>query len=184
MNSLLQFVIGFLLEVVCFLFMARFLLQACGADFYNPISQGIVKATEPFLRPLRRTVLPPYRNLDLAAFLAAWVSAALMHAGFGLFGGGSSYGALTIVSMGLLHVLLRFIDLFWWSILIVIIASFLAPARGHPFLSLLHQVTEPLLAPARRVIPPLGGLDFSPILVILALGLVQRILPQLFSAIF
>lgn len=57
MNSALQFVVGFLLELVCFLFMARFLLQACGADFYNPISQGIVKATDPFLRPLR-SILP------------------------------------------------------------------------------------------------------------------------------
>ena len=182
MNSLLQFVVGFLLELVCFLFMARFLLQACGADFYNPISQGIIKATEPFLRPLRM-VLPPYRNLDLAAFAAAWATASLMHFSFGLVGQGAARGALAVISIGLLHVLLRFISLFWWSILIVIIASFLSPARGHPFLSLLHQVTEPLLAPARRVIPPLGGLDLSPILVILALGLAQRILPQIFALI-
>jgi len=183
MNSSLQFVVGFLLELVCFLFMARFLLQACGADFYNPISQGIVKATEPFLRPLRM-VLPPYRNLDLAAFAAAWATAGLMHFSLGLLGGSAAYGGFAIVTLSLLHVLLRFISLFWWSILIVIIASFLAPARGHPFLTLLHQVTEPLLAPARRVIPPLGGLDFSPILVILALGLAERILPQMFGALF
>ena len=183
MNSMAQFVIGFLLELVCFLFMARFLLQACGADFYNPISQGIVKATDPFLRPLRM-VLPPYRNLDLAAFGAAWATAGLMHTSFVLIAGGPTRGTLAILVMSLLHVLLRFINLFWWSILIVIIASFLAPARGHPFLTLLHQITEPLLAPARRVIPPLGGLDLSPMLVILALGLVERILPQMFGAIF
>ena len=183
MNSAMQFVVGFLLELVCFLFMARFLLQACGADFYNPISQGIVKATDPLLRPLR-SILPPYRNLDLAAFAAAWATAGLMHAGFAWIAGGPGRGAVTIIVMGLLHVLLRFINLFWWGILIVIIASFLAPARGHPFLTLLHQVTEPLLAPARRVIPPLGGLDFSPVLVILALGLVERLLPQMFGAIF
>lgn len=107
-----------------------------------------------------------------------------MHAGFAWIAGGPDRGAVAIIIMGLLHVLLRFINLFWWSILIVIIASFLAPARGHPFLTLLHQVTEPLLAPARRVIPPLGGLDLSPMLVILALGLVERILPQMFSAVF
>ena len=185
MNNILYFVIQFLLEIVCFGFMARFLLQACQADFYNPISQGIVKATDPILRPLR-TVLPAYRNLDLAAFVGAWVTAGLMYFVLGLLAGSIGAGLLQLITGSLLHVLLRFLDLFWWSILIVIIASFLAQAQGrtHPALALLHQITEPILAPARRIIPPMGGLDFSPILVILLLGILQRILPQLFGAVF
>ncbi len=183
MNNVLYFVIQFLLEIVCFGFMARFLLQACQADFYNPISQGIVKATDPILRPLR-TVVPAYRNLDLAAFVAAWVTAGLMYFVLGLLAGSIGGGPLQLITGSLLHVLLRFLDLFWWSILIVIIASFLAQGRYHPALQLLHQITEPILAPARRIIPPMGGMDFSPILVILLLGMLQRILPQLFGAVF
>ncbi|MXX30394.1 MAG: YggT family protein [Gammaproteobacteria bacterium] len=102
----------------------------------------------------------------------------------GLLAGSMGGGPLQLITGSLLHILLRFLDLFWWSILIVIIASFLAQGRYHPALQLLHQITEPILAPARRIIPPMGGLDFSPILVILLLGILQRILPQLFGAVF
>ena len=182
MNSVPQFVVQFLMEIVCFGFMARFLLQACRADFYNPISQGIVKATDPILRPLR-TVLPAYRNFDLASFAAAWATSALMIFVLSLLAGSIGVNPLQLITGSLLHLLLRFLDLFWWCILIVIIASFLAQGRYHPALQLLHQITEPILAPARRIIPPMGGLDFSPILVILLLGILQRILPQLFGAV-
>ena len=183
MNNVLYFVIQFLLEIVCFGFMARFLLQACQADDRNPITLGIIRVTDPILRPLR-LLLPPYRNLDIASFVAAWATAALMFYVLGLLAGSMGSGALQLITGSLLHLLLRFLDLFWWCILIVIIASFLAQGRLHPALQLLHQVTEPLLAPARRIIPPMGGMDFSPILVILLLGILQRILPQLFGAIF
>ncbi|MYE86305.1 MAG: YggT family protein [Gammaproteobacteria bacterium] len=183
MNNVLYFVVQFLMEIVCFGFMARFLLQACQADFYNPISQGIVKATDPILRPLR-AVVPAYRNLDLAAIPGPGGPGGgellVRVLGGGWVGGGPRQGS----TGSLLHILLRFLDLFWWSILIVIIASFLAQGRYHPALQLLHQITEPILAPARRIIPPMGGLDFSPILVILLLGILQRILPQLFGAVF
>ena len=180
MNGVLQFVIRFLLEITCFLFMARFLLQACGVDFYNPVSQGIVKATDPVLRPLR-TLLPRLRNLDFASFLAAWITAAVMAYTLALIQGFYPGGVLSIAAGGLLHVLLRMLDIFWWSILIVIIASFLAPGTHHPVLGLLQQLTEPLMRPARRISPPMGGLDFSPILVILALGVAQRILTALLA---
>ena len=181
MSGVMQFVIRFVLEIAGFLFMARFLLQVCRVDFYNPICQGIVKATDPVLRPLR-TVLPGYRNLDLASFAAAWITAAVMLYTLALIAGHYP-GVLATVAGGLLHVLLRLLDVFWWCILIVIIASFIAPGSHHPVLGLLQQITEPLLRPARRIIPPLGGLDFSPILVILALGVARRILPPLFGAL-
>ena len=183
MNSMAQFVIGFLLELVCFLFMARFLLQACGAGLLQSHLPRHRQSHGPIFAPLAHGSAPVSKS-GLGGLWAAWATAGLMHTSFVLISGGPTRGALAILVMSLLHVLLRFINLFWWSILIVIIASFLAPARGHPFLTLLHQITEPLLAPARRVIPPLGGLDLSPMLVILALGLVERILPQMFGAIF
>ena len=183
MNAAMLFAIRFLLETAGFLFMARFLLQACRVDFYNPISQGIVKVTDPVLKPLR-SLLPSYQNLDLASLAACWLTAAIMIYALALIAGQYPGSVPGIVAGSLLHMLLRMLDLFWWCILIVIIASFIAPGSQHPALGLLHQITEPLLRPARRIIPPLGGLDFSPILVILALGVVQRILPQLFGAFF
>jgi YggT family protein len=65
-----------------------------------------------------------------------------------------------------------------WSILIIIIAGFLAPGNHHPALTMLQQLTEPVLAPARRLLPAMGGLDFSPILVFLVIGVLERLLVQ------
>ncbi len=183
MNNVLFFVIRFLLEIAGFLFMARFLLQACRADFYNPISQGIVKVTDPVLKPLR-AVVPVFRNLDFASLVAAWIIASLMLYALAAIAGNFTGDFLNVIVSGLLHVLLRFLDVFWWCILIVIVASFLAPGNPQPVLGLLRQITEPILAPARRLLPPMGGLDFSPILVILLLGVLQQILPQLFSGLY
>lgn len=183
MNDALNYVISFVLQIVTFLFVARFVLQACRVDFYNPVSQGLVKITDPVLRPLRM-VLPGYRNLDFAAFVAAVVAQIVLTMSLTALQGGFSGGFGLIIASGLLQVLLLIIRIFWWSILIVIIAGWIAPGSYHPALLLLHQITEPVLAPARRLLPPIGGLDLSPILVFLILGLVERMLPQIFQALF
>ena len=73
MNNALIFIIDTIFDIVCFLFLARLILQICRADFYNPISQGIVKATDPVLKPLR-ALIPGYRNLDVASLLVAWLA--------------------------------------------------------------------------------------------------------------
>ncbi|MFU8814266.1 MAG: YggT family protein [Pseudomonadales bacterium] len=183
MNEALNYLVSFILQIAAFLFVGRFLLQACRVDFYNPISQGLVKATDPVLRPLR-SVLPGYRNLDLAAFLAAVVVQIILIMSLGALQGAFVGNIVAVLAAGVLQVLMLIIRIFWWSILIVIIAGWIAPGSSHPALLLLHQITEPLLAPARRLLPSLGGLDFSPIMVFLILGLLERILPQIFLALF
>jgi YggT family protein len=182
MNDALNFAITFILEVVTFIFVARFLLQACRVDFYNPLSQGLVKATDPVLRPVRM-VLPGYRNLDFAAFLAAVAIQILLIISLTALQGGYVGNVASIIVDGVLRVIMLCIRIFWWSILIVIIAGWVAPGTYHPALALLQQITEPLMAPARRLLPPMGGLDFSPIVVILLLGVIERILPQLFRSL-
>lgn len=182
MNDALNFAITFILEVVTFIFVARFLLQACRVDFYNPISQGLVKATDPVLRPIRM-VLPGYRNLDFAAFLAAVLVQVLLVMSLTALQGDYVGSIVMLIASAVLRVILLVIQIFWWSILIVIIAGWIAPGSYHPALALLQQITEPLLAPARRLLPPMGGLDFSPIVVFLILGVIERILPQLFMSL-
>ena len=177
MNDVLYYVVSFVLQIVAFLFVARFLLQACKVDFYNPISQGIVRATDVALKPVRM-VLPGYRNLDIAAFAAALAVQVLMIFALGAIAG-RDIGILNIFTSGVLQVILLGLFMIKWSILIVIIASFLAPANNHPALEMLKQLTEPILAPARRLLPAMGGLDFSPILVFLVLGVVERLLIQI-----
>lgn len=174
MSQILVYVVQFLLHIVTVLFIARFLLQACRADFYNPISQGIVKATDPVLKPLRM-ILPGYRNLDLASFLAAVLAQVLLVFALTAITGQAYQGTvLRLASFGLVKVVLFILAAYKYGILIVIVAGFLAPGSYHPALTLLHQLTEPVLAPARKLIPALGGLDFSPILVFLLIGVLEQ----------
>jgi YggT family protein len=179
MSEVLAYIVLFVLHTVTVLFIARFLLQAFRVDFYNPLSQGIVRVTDPVLKPMR-VVLPGYRNLDFASFLAAVLAQVLLSFAMAAIAGRYAGPVLAVVLNGCITVMIFILYGLMWSIFIVIIASFIAPGSYHPALALLHQITEPVLAPARKLIPPLGGLDFSPLLVFLLIGVLQRILTQLY----
>lgn len=165
----------FLIETVFFLYilivMLRFLLQWTRANFYNPISQFIVKATQPPLRPLRR-IIPGFGGVDLAAavlmfalkFIELWLIT-------GLLGVTPQVGGLAILSIAELLGLL--VNVFIVSILIQVIISWVNPGMSNPVMGLLHSLNEPLLAPARRLIPPISGFDLSPIAVFIFLQLVS-----------
>lgn len=183
MSNALVFIIDTVFDVVCFLFLARLILQACRADFYNPISQGIVKATDPVLKPLR-VIIPGYRNIDIASFLVAWLVKIIAFAVLFVISSDYSPNIGYLVVRGLFEVLSLTLTIYWFALIFVIVLSFLAPGSYHPAAVLLHQITEPILAPARRLIPPLGGLDFSPILVFMILILARDfVLPELFNAL-
>ncbi len=165
----------FLIETVFFLYilivMLRFLLQWTRANFYNPVSQFIVKATQPPLAPLRK-IIPGYGGLDLAAavfmfvlkFIELWLIT-------GLLGITPQVGGLAILSIAELLGLL--VNVFIVSILIQVIISWVNPGMSNPVMGLLHSLNEPLLAPARRLIPPISGFDLSPIVVFIFLQLVS-----------
>lgn len=154
--------------------LVRFMLQWARADFYNPISQFVVRVTSPVLRPLRQ-VIPGYRGLDLASLVLAW---ALMVAQLGLIAGllgvgGSVLGALFWAIPALLELV---IDIFLFAVLVRVVLSWLNPDPYNPAMALLARLTDPLLEPARRLIQPIGGLDLSPMAVMIALVLVQMLL--------
>lgn len=183
MSNALFIIAQFLFQAVTFLLVVRFLLQACRVDFYNPISQGVVKVTDLLLRPVR-TMLPGYANLDFASFLAAWLFVILEIYTLAGISGSLTGGVTYVVAYALLSVLMRVLFIFKWAIIIMIVASWIAPSSGHPALSLVQQIVDPILAPARRLIPAMGGLDLSPMLVILALILLESVLPDLFRTLF
>ncbi len=165
----------FLIETVFFLYillvMLRFLLQWTRANFYNPVSQFIVKATQPPLAPLRR-IIPGFGGVDLAAavfmfalkFIELWLI-------YGLLGITPQVGGLAILTIAELLGLL--VNVFIVSILIQVIISWVNPGMSNPIMGLLHSLNEPLLAPARRLIPPISGFDLSPIFVFICLQLVS-----------
>ena len=195
MGDPIAFIIHYLLSAVSVLFLARFILQATHADFFNPISQGIVRYTDPVLNPLRR-IIPTYKNLDLSAFVATWITCAATIGGVAAMTGRfDSYVVVEILqSLGLtlgaiVAGVYRTFDLFlycyWIAIFAMIIISLLAPTTYNPVTALLRDICEPVLAPARRLLPAMGGLDLSPLIVFLVIGLLQHyLLPALFRTLF
>ncbi|MCB2263713.1 MAG: YggT family protein [Candidatus Thiosymbion ectosymbiont of Robbea hypermnestra] len=169
---LVQVLFGFFAGVV----LLRFLLQWVRADFYNPISQFVVRVTTPVLRPLRR-VIPGYAGLDPAALVLAW----LVKAGeLGILAlllslPVNPLGALAWALPGLVDLT---ITLLIFGVLIRAILSWFNPGSygGHPLADLLDSLTEPVMGPARRLLPPFGGLDLSPMLVMIGLILLKMLL--------
>jgi len=152
----------------------RFLLQLTRADFYNPISQFVVKLTSPAVRPLRR-LIPGYAGLDLSSLVLAWLLKSLELALLALLVGldRNPLGALAWAVPGLLELL---INIILFAILVRVILSWLNPDPYHPAFSVLDSLTGPVLRPAQRVLPSIGGLDLSPMLVMIALVLLEMLL--------
>jgi YggT family protein len=153
----------------------RFLLQLSRADFYNPITQMIVRATDPGVQ-LFRKFIPGFRGIDFSSLAfavlvqCAMISALIFFAGIDLPGPGL---ILTWALVGLLSFVL---NIYFWGLLISIVVSFIAPFSAHPALVLVRQLIEPVMAPFRRLLPAMGGLDLSPIFVFLSLQIIRIVL--------
>ncbi|MCU1718640.1 YggT family protein [Pseudomonas sp. 5P_3.1_Bac2] len=152
----------------------RFILQLVRADFYNPVSQFIVRATHPLLRPLRK-IIPSIGGLDLASLvLAILVQMVLMALILMLYG----YGMLNPVQLliwSIIAVTALFLKVFFFALIISVILSWVAQGTSNPTAMLVQQICEPLLAPIRRILPNLGGLDLSPIVAFLILNLIDML---------
>jgi YggT family protein len=167
---LIQTLFGLYIAVV----MIRFLLQLARADFYNPICQFVVKLTTPVVRPLRR-LIPGYGGLDLSSLTVAWLLKAVELGVLALVLGldRGAVGALAWAIPGLLELV---INILLFAILIRVILSWLNPDPYHPAHSVLQSLTDPVMRPARRLLPPVGGLDLSPVIVMIALVLLEMLL--------
>ncbi len=165
------YLIDTVFTIYLILILLRFLLQMTRADFYNPVSQFIVKATNPPLIPLRR-IIPGLKGIDLASIVllvALQIGALyLMHLSAGR---AVTPGGLLVLSLA--DLLSLVLNLFLITILIQIILSWVNPGARNPVLSLLHSLNEPLLRPARRVLPAVSGIDFSPLLVLVGIQLMK-----------
>ncbi|WP_422135731.1 MULTISPECIES: YggT family protein [unclassified Endozoicomonas] len=168
LSSSLVFLIQTLGGLYIMAVLLRFLLQLVKADFYNPISQAIVKVTSPLLNPLRK-VIPGMGGLDLAALVLALIlQILLVYVLFmvqGIAANAIPFPQVLIVSLKELAG--EVLNIYMFSLIVIAIASWVAPGSYNPGLMLLHQLTEPLSSRIRRVIPPLGGLDFSLMVLVL-----------------
>lgn len=152
----------------------RFILQLVRADFYNPLSQFIVKATQPLLTPLRR-IIPGFAGLDLASLiLAILVQLLLMIVTLTLMGYNVGGFILQLLVWSMIGVTSLFLKVFFFALIISVILSWVAPGSYNPGAQLVNQICEPLLAPFRKLLPNLGGLDISPIFAFITINLIDR----------
>lgn len=152
----------------------RFILQLVRADFYNPLSQFVVRATHPLLRPLRR-IIPSLGGLDLASVVLALLVQLVVMALTLLLAYGTTGNPLQLLVWSVIGVTGLFLKIFFFALLISVILSWVAPGSYNPGAQLVNQICEPVLAPFRRLLPNLGGLDISPIFAFLALQLLDML---------
>ena len=170
----LIFLIQTLGGLYAFVAMLRFLLQLTKVDYYNPVSQFVVKVTSPVLMPLRRFI-PGFRGMDISSLVLAWlVKTAVLFlvgilAGLGL----ASIGAVIWSIPALVELT---IDVFIYAIIIRVVLSWVNPGSANPMAILIDRLTDPIMAPVQQRLPAIGGLDLSPIAVTIGLVLLQMLL--------
>ena len=166
---LIQTIFGLYVLVV----VLRFLLQVTRADFYNPVSQFVVKVTSPVLRPLRR-IIPGVAGIDLASLVLAWLLKSLeLMLVVTVVGAGGALGALLWAIPELVDLV---INILLVAIFVQVVLSWVNPGGYNPAAQLLDALTQPLLRPARTLLPAIGGLDLSPMLVVIGLVLLKMLL--------
>ena len=177
-NDAAIFIIQTLGSLYLLIVLMRFILQLVRANFYNPLCQFVVKATQPLLKPLRR-VVPSMFGLDMSSLVLALLLQILLFVVILMLNG---YQAFTVLLLpwGLIGIFSLFLKIIFWSMIISVILSWVAPDSRSPGAELVAQITEPVLAPFRRLIPNLGGLDISPIFAFIAIQLLQSwVIPRL-----
>ena len=165
-----DFIIRIVLDFYITVLLLRLILQQVRADFYNPISQAIVNVSNPLVRPLRM-VIPGYAGIDIATLLLIFLIEAMK-----LFLLGLIYVMPELPGF-LLFMLAEIgrltVQLFTFTIIIKVILSWLVTSYGNPAIAILWQLTNPILNLTRRICPPVGGIDISPMLAIIFLQLIQ-----------
>lgn len=182
-TSALSFLLNTVIDLYVMLVALRYIMQLVRADYYNPIAKFIVKATNPVLIPFRK-ITPGWGKQDLAALLFCWLTLAaklflfkllplgvISIAGSGVVA--SALGPVTIIALAAVDLLALFFNIFFFAIIIMAVLSWVSPAGYNPIAVMVASISEPLIAPVRRYVPPLGGMDLSPLVVLIGLQVMK-----------
>ncbi len=167
MNAM-SFLVSTLFDLYIMVVILRIWLQVARADFYNPFSQFIVKATQPVVAPLRR-VIPSIGSLDLATILFAYLLCVLKFIAIVAISSGGNFAfGIEFLFLGFLSLIKAAGGLLFWVLLLRAILSWVSQGRS-PIEYVFHQLTEPMLAPIRRILPAMGGFDLSVLVLFIVL---------------
>lgn len=171
--SPIEFLVTTLLELYLLAVLLRFLLQTTRANFYNPVSQFLVKVTQPVLGPIRR-VVPAWRRVDLASLLLLLVLQ-LAAIGFMAWFRGAGAGPAMLLLWAVAELVSLTFNVYIFAILIQAVLSWVNPGAYNPVGEILDRLTAPVLRPVRNLIPPISGIDLSPLFAILGLQVLKMV---------
>ncbi|MGB0496337.1 MAG: YggT family protein [Kangiellaceae bacterium] len=144
----------------------RFFLQYFRADFYNPLSQFCVKATDPLIKPLRK-IIPGYAGIDFSSLVLAYLVIVIKLLLMTFIAGQIDINFLLLVLISLVELLKSILHLFIFLIFIRIIMSWISPGGYNPVMAVIRQLSEPIIARFRKMLPPMSGFDFSPMIALI-----------------
>ena len=174
MNDALYFVLNTLLTLVVVVFLLRVLMPLVRADFRNPVGEAVLKITNPLVLPLRRAIRPG-RRVDVASIVALLIVQFAKTIVLLLVRGAALRPDVVLVA-GLFGLVVLVIQFYFYAVLIYALMSWFGGASYSPVGVVLGRLVEPLLAPFRRIIPPIGGLDLSALFLMIALQAVLILL--------
>ena len=171
------FIVRTLVDLYIITFMLRIIMQWVRADYRNPLTQFIVRVTNPLVIPLRR-VIPALGNLDTASLVVVLVLELIVTVVLVNMTCAGEPFFIQVLSLTLLRVIYLALRVYLFVILIYVVLSWISPGSGfNPVANLLAAIAEPVLRPLRRLIPPIGGLDLSPLFALIGIQALTMILP-------
>jgi YggT family protein len=177
LNTAAVYILQTLGSMYLLIVLMRFILQLVRANFYNPLCQFIVRATQPLLKPLRK-IIPGFGGLDIASLVLAIVLQFILIALTILLTYGVFANPVQMLIWSMIGITALFLKVFFFALIISVILSWVAQGSHNPGVELVNQICEPVLAPIRRILPSMGGLDLSPIFAFLALKLLDMLVIQ------
>ncbi|AJO81212.1 MULTISPECIES: YggT family protein [Pseudomonas] len=174
LNTAAVYVLQTLGSLYLLIVLMRFVLQLVRANFYNPLCQFVVRATQPLLKPMRR-IIPSLFGLDMSSLVLAILVQLLLMALTLLLTYGTTGNPVQLLIWSIIGVTALFLKIFFFALIISVILSWVAPGSHNPGAELVNQICEPALAPFRRILPSMGGLDISPILAFMVLKLIDML---------
>ncbi|MGB5441060.1 MAG: YggT family protein [Gammaproteobacteria bacterium] len=173
----LEFLITTLFSLYILAVMLRFLLGVVRADFYNPVSQFLVRITNPLLLPLRR-IIPGLGKYDTAALVLLLVLQLISLAVTVLLRGGD-INLLNLLIHAVIELILLMLNIFIIAIFVQVILSWINPGTYNPVSAMLSSLTSPLLQPIQRLLPAVAGMDLSPLFALIGLQVLKMLVMPL-----
>jgi YggT family protein len=172
--SIIYFLLSIAIDFYIFILLLRLLFQKLGASWHNPISQFVIRFTEPVIRPLRRFI-PGFHGFDLSIVFVVFVIEMLEAWLLGILHFRMFFGFWSVLIIAFGNMALSFSNIYFYAVIVSALMSWAPLLQNHPLGQVAILISRPFLNIFRRFIPPMGGFDLSPLFALISLILINRL---------